>query len=268
MLYFLKLGGSLITDKATPQTPRPEVLARLAAEIAEARRLRPELRLVLGHGSGSFGHAEARRHGTRNSVRSDDEWQGFALVSATAARLNRIVVDAMLAAGVPVISFQPSASAQCRDGMIQAMAVEAIASALEHGLAPLVYGDVAFDEIRGGTIISTEDIFRYLALRLRPARVLLAGLDAGVYADWPAGRTVAPRLTAGTSALNVAGSNAPDVTGGMASKVAEMSALVREAPGAQVLIFSGDEPGNVLTALTEAEPAFGTWIGSEAVLTD
>ena len=64
-MLFLKLGGSLITDKHTPRTPRPDVLARLMQEITEARAARPGMRIVLGHGSGSFGHVEAKRYGTR-----------------------------------------------------------------------------------------------------------------------------------------------------------------------------------------------------------
>jgi isopentenyl phosphate kinase len=55
-LVFLKLGGSLITDKDTPRSPRRDVLARLAAEILYAHRQRPQMQLVIGHGSGSFGH--------------------------------------------------------------------------------------------------------------------------------------------------------------------------------------------------------------------
>ena len=80
MLIFLKLGGSLITDKNTPRALRPELLARLMREIAEARAARPGMRIVLGHGSGSFGHVEARRYGTRAGVRTDEDWLRFAEV--------------------------------------------------------------------------------------------------------------------------------------------------------------------------------------------
>ena len=45
------------------------------------------------------------------------------------------------------------------------------------------------------------------------------------------------------------GSAATDVTGGMASKVQGMLNLVEEIPGLEVLIFSGDQPGNVAAAL-------------------
>ncbi len=265
MLYFLKLGGSLITDKDAPQTARPEALARLAGEIADGLGARPDLRLVLGHGSGSFGHSEASKHGTHQGVRTIEDWRGFAQVGAAAARLNRIVTDALLAAGLPVVALQPSASAASRDGVIESLAVLPICAALDHGLVPLLYGDVAFDAARGGTILSTEDLFCWLARRLRPARILLAGAEAGVYSDWPAGRTVVPRITVAEAVQHAAvlhGSSAPDVTGGMASKVAEMLALAREAPGLEALIFSGEQPGNVYRALAHDDANLGTTISA------
>ena len=42
-LVFLKLGGSLITDKTQASTPRIEVIERLVDEIANAKR---EKRLI------------------------------------------------------------------------------------------------------------------------------------------------------------------------------------------------------------------------------
>ncbi len=65
MLTFLKLGGSLITDKDSPHTARPEILRRLADEIVAARQSNPAMQLLIGHGSGSFGHMPAKKYGTR-----------------------------------------------------------------------------------------------------------------------------------------------------------------------------------------------------------
>ena len=59
------------------------------------------------------------------------------------------------------------------------------------GSVPVVFGDVALDEVRGGTIISTEEIFAWLAVRLRPQRVILAGEVAGVL-ERPAARGPRP----------------------------------------------------------------------------
>ena len=61
MVTLLKLGGSLITDKNQNATLRPDVLARLASEIYAALEQKPQP-LLIGHGSGSFGHFEAKTH--------------------------------------------------------------------------------------------------------------------------------------------------------------------------------------------------------------
>lgn len=285
-VVFLKLGGSLITDKTRPRTPRPETLARLMAEIAAARAEQPGLRLVLGHGSGSYGHAEGQKHGTRAGVRGPEQWRGFADVQWVANQLNRLVVDAAREAGLPVVNCPPSASAVCRDGLIEALALAPIEAALAHDLVPVVQGDVAVDTVRGGTIVSTEDVFRYLAPRLRPARILLAGIERGVLAHWPDGEIVPevgvhrdaslPQASiSGAHAADVTGemeavgatsrspdrlarltgSHAADVTGGMEAKVRETLAMVASAPGCEALIFSGVEPDLVRRALLgEAVP--------------
>jgi isopentenyl phosphate kinase len=67
-LVLLKLGGSLITDKTRPYTPRLDKLADLATEIAQALRTHPHLLLILGHGSGSFGHTAAKKYGTKDGL--------------------------------------------------------------------------------------------------------------------------------------------------------------------------------------------------------
>ncbi|HSJ58629.1 MAG TPA: isopentenyl phosphate kinase [Anaerolineae bacterium] len=268
-LTFLKLGGSVITDKTRPETPRPDVLARLAAEIAAALRERPDLRLVMGHGSGSFGHIAAHRHGTRAGVHDSTGWHGFAEVAAVAARLNRIVAAALLDAGVPAFSVQPSASARCRAGELVFLDSASVEAALAHGLVPLVYGDVAFDDVRGATIISTEQLLAYLAPRLRPSRLLLAGIVDGVYDADPLSHPDAshiPRITpANWPAVRVrlGGSHATDVTGGMASKVEAVMTLVEAVPGLSARILSGERPGALYTALVDPFSDAGTLLCSQ-----
>jgi isopentenyl phosphate kinase len=251
-LVFLKLGGSLITDKARARTPRPDVLARLAGEIAQARRETPGLQLLLGHGSGSFGHIEAQKFGTANGVSTGAEWAGFAAVWAAADRLNRLVIDALTTAGVPVLRIAPSSCAMLDDGRLTEFVTEPVRRALESGLVPVVYGDAVFDRTRGGGIASTEMVFGRLARSFHPRRILLAGIERGVFSDYPARQTVIPRI--GSSEREglrerVGGSEHTDVTGGMLSKVLSMLALVGEEKELGVLVFSGEEKGNIRRAL-------------------
>ncbi|MEK7808176.1 MAG: isopentenyl phosphate kinase [Chloroflexota bacterium] len=246
-MVFLKLGGSLITNKNRDQTVLLNVLNRLATEIANALKAKPDMRLLIGHGSGSFGHTEGKKHGTRQGVTTPEGWLGYADVAQVAAKLNRHVFDALRNAGIAAINFQPSASAICRDGIITSMAVAPILNAFDHRLVPLVMGDVAIDEVRGGTIISTEDVFRFLAPQLNPREILLAGIERGALTQYPNGDVI-PLIT--SSNINdirqmLHGSLAPDVTGGMEAKVLEMLALAQTMKGLKIGIFSGAETGSV-----------------------
>lgn len=118
-LIFLKLGGSFITDKREAHAYRDERMLQAAQEIASAYS--SEMRLLIGHGSGSFGHVTAAKYGTAQGVQTTEQWHGFAEVSLVARRLNALVLEALYAAGLPVIGFQPSASAHAADGRIEAM---------------------------------------------------------------------------------------------------------------------------------------------------
>ena len=263
-LIFLKLGGSLITDKSREATAREGVIRRAAREIKEALAARPDLRLLVGHGSGSFGHFVAQRHGLLEG--GPPNWPGYAETGAAAARLNRLLTDIFLAEGVPVVSIQPSASAHCCDGELVGMATEPIELMLRHGLTPLVYGDVALDEVRGCTIISTEQIFAYLADHLEPARIVLAGEVEGVFTADPL-KNESAQLIPEISRQNLhqvehklAGSHGVDVTGGMLTKVRIMHALVQGRPELKVQLISGRRPGMIRRALLEPDLGEGTTI--------
>ena len=273
-VVFLKLGGSLLTDKTRARALRADVLARLAGEIAAALQQRSipngswlPLRLLIGHGSGSFGHIPASKYGTRTGVTSPEEWRGYAQTSREAAQLNRLVVDALWEAGVPVLAIQPSASASCHDGEIKSLSERPLLSALAQNLVPVVYGDVAMDDVRGGTIISTEQIFRWLAPRLQPHRVLLVGEVAGVLSADPAtgrpGDLIGEITPASLPALEqvLGGSRGVDVTGGMLAKVTEMVRLAQTVPSlTAVHLISGLVPGLVREALVDPFVPEGTRI--------
>jgi isopentenyl phosphate kinase len=189
-------------------------------------------------------------------VRSPEEWHGFAHVAAVAARLNRLVVDQFLQVGVPVWSLQPSASALCRAGELVWLATAPLKHALAHGLMPLIYGDVAMDEVQGGTIISTEQILAYLVRQLRPAHFVLVSRVDGVFDRDPQDTSAQPIPTISatnwaTVQARLSGSDAPDVTGGMRAKVEQVVTLVQELPGLTAHILSGEREGALEAVLLE-----------------
>lgn len=266
MYTFIKLGGSVITDKSGREAADLPLIARLADEIAQARAANPALRLIIGHGSGSFGHHYAATYGVHRGLAADADWMGFALTAGAALRLNRIVVDALLAAGVPALQIQPSAALRSDAGQISAWDTAAVATALDHGLFPVIHGDVAFDSAQGSAIISTEQLLAHLALAtpLRPSRIILVGEDA-VYTADPRVDLNAERIPLITAAnINevlhgASGSHAVDVTGGMRSKLDLMWHLVQAVPGLEVRLI-GPKPSLLAAALGAAPLDAGTVI--------
>ncbi len=271
-LIFLKLGGSLITDKTLPYTPRLDKLADLAVQISTVLSTH-HLSLVLGHGSGSFGHTAAKQYKTREGLPPSvlrtsppiffenggrprwgwGYWRGFSEVWYQASTLNRFVMESLHVAGVPSLALAPVSAVTASDGKVSSWDLTPLKAALSAGLVPVVYGDVIFDTVRGGTILSTEDLFEHLARELHPQRILLAGLEGAVWADFPERRQRVEKITPASFdgvKAGVGASHGADVTGGMESKVRQMLALVMEIPGLTAQIFSGETPGNVQKVLS------------------
>lgn len=259
MITLVKIGGSLITDKTREKAFRQPTASRLAREVREVLDQDGTLRLVIGHGSGSFGHYAADRYHTMRGVSSQADWIGFAEVAAVASELSCLVAATFQEVGVPVWRLQPSASAQCEDGVMTSMNTDVISTAIEKKLIPLVHGDVSLDVVRGGTIISTETIFKYLAQKLPVTRIILLGEVAGVY---DTAQHVIPKITPqnySDVADALGGSRGTDVTGGMLSKVQDMLSLVQSHSSLEIRIADGRVP-NLLQDILLGDVDVGTRI--------
>lgn len=254
-IVLVKLGGSLITDKARERTVRRADLLRLVAELAAA--LRGGRRTVLlGHGSGSFGHVAAARHRVQEGARGRGQLPGISRTQSEAAALHRIVIQALRDAGLNPFSIVPSSAIVTRQGRSGTVAVsvaaEPLLRALDAGLLPVTYGDVVMDRDQGVAICSTEVALVALARRLlrsgrRITRALWFGDTAGILDAQ--GRTIRRVRPGGGRALRelVGGAAATDVTGGMRHRLDAALTLARL--GIPSLIASGREPGLVERAL-------------------
>lgn len=259
-VVLIKLGGSLITDKARPETPRPEVIARLAREIAGA-----SCRLIVGHGSGSFGHVAARRYGIAEGIHSPDQLPGLSLTQQRAAALHRLVVEALAEVRALPYSIAPSSCIVTAAGHPAAFADEPLLQALENGLLPVLYGDVVMDREQGAAICSTEQVFETVARCLLDRgwtirRALWLGETDGLYDE--SGQTI-PHLS-GVSGISfeeaaraIGSPKGTDVTGGMRLRLE--TALTLAKLGIPSLLLNGLTPGLLSQAL-QGETVPGTEI--------
>ena len=247
-VVFLKLGGSLITHKSRRASVRRGELQRLAAELAQGAA-RCRARVVVGHGSGSFGHQAAQRHALQNYRNPRPQAPPTAAVQRAAHDLHRQVVAALEEAGATPFSVLPSSNCSGRTGKVTRMDVTPFLNAMAAGLTPVTGGDVVLDSTGLATICSTESVFIKLARRLvarghRVRRALWLGNTDGVYDE--EGRTM-PSISSASRRGSVGGSEDTDVTGGMSLRVNTALSLARV--GVESWLLDGRVPGALLRAL-------------------
>lgn len=259
----LKLGGSLITDKSKPYTERAEIIKVLVRQIREALEENNRLRLIIGNGAGSYAHYPAKLYEVSNGITRESQKMGFCMVQDGAARLNRIIVSALLREGVRAISISPSSLCITRNGRIKKFFIEPIIGLLSLNMVPVIYGDIVFDETRGCAIVSTEVLLSHIALlfinqKRKIKEIIHNGVTKGVL---DLSGEVIPVITQKNIAklqkvfTSVTGY---DVTGGMIHKVRESLKLTKY--GITSRIINGISEENLLKRALKGSATSGTKI--------
>lgn len=259
-LVVIKLGGSLITHKRRHRTVRRAELSRMAGEIAALIRT-SRFPVLLGHGSGSFGHVAAAESGVHDGMTGRHATVGVSRTQAAASELHAIVMKALRDAGVAAYSVAPSSAIVSRGpGSRPRVFLEPLMRALDEGLLPVTYGDIVMDQQRGCSICSTESALLAFTRALRASdrsvsdAVWLGDTD-GIVDE--AGASVARvRLRdAGRVRRLVGGSAATDVTGGMRHRLETALALARI--GVRSYLLDGRRRG-ILRRVLGGGPVPGT----------
>ena len=231
------MGGSVITDKSSKESPRPAAIRGMARAIARAKEP-----TVVVHGGGSYGHYWSTKYGMHTKPGAADP-HGVARVKRSMIELNSIVLDAMARAGLAPYCMPPSALVSGKR-LMHARAREA-ARIAESGMVPVTYGDALW---HGGKtyILSGDRLMSMLAPVLRARLAVFATAVDGVYDD--EGRVIKEMGGRRAGASEVPG----DVTGGMARKISESRRIARS--GTDVLITNGNRPDKMIYAPGRARP--------------
>jgi len=249
-MYVIKLGGSAITIKSEPFTPRLEVIKRIPEEIEPALP-----KLVLVHGAGSFGHQIASEYKIHEGFKAKPQLIAASFLKRKMSELTHLVQDSLLEAGIPVFPFHPSSFMIFEDGRPIERNIEPLKGFFKVGLIPLIPPDGAFDIKRGFSIVS-GDLSSAIVAQELSASALIFGMDVdGLILEGELvehltpeeAREIAKRL------------EASDVSGGIRGKLL-ISAEVAEA-GIPVYLVNLLEPYR-LRKLLEGEKVPATIITS------
>ncbi|MFH2112179.1 MAG: isopentenyl phosphate kinase [Candidatus Bathyarchaeota archaeon] len=255
-MRILKLGGSIVTDKDKPFTPNTQNIERLAAEVAASM----PTPLVIVHGGGSYGHPVAKQYNIGEGYKRPDQLMGFSRTHQAMVQLNKIIVDALLDAGVPAFSLSPSSFIVTEARRITKLDTAKIKRYLGAGMVPVLYGDAVLDTQQGFAILSGDQLVMRLATSLKADRIVLGSDVDGVYTADPKlvkEARLIPRLSLKEldGMVKIGEALNTDVTGGMLGKVREAAEAI--AAGVEVILVNAGEAGRVEAALS-GEKVMGT----------
>ena len=244
-MILVKLGGSVITDKGQYRRFDRETAGRLASEIAAAGE-----RMVLVHGAGSFGHILAKEHRLHLGITEDAQLRGAAEVMADVRELDLEMCRCLVHAGLPVVPLPLAACAVMRDGALERLELTTFLRYLDLGMVPMSFGDVVWDEVRGLSICSGDQLMMALAKELRPSRAIFVTDVDGVLTADPAhdpGAKLIERVDRGTLAALPRTQRNVDVTGSIYAKIQYMIDMAEVA--GECLVLNGKVPGRLEAAL-------------------
>ena len=256
-LVFIKLGGSLITDKEKAYTLRRNNIQNVAKSLSNIIREKKDTLFIIGNGAGSYGHYAATIHDYHKPF-------GFAFLQRKVKELNAIIVEELLRNGIPSISLSFSAISTAKSGKLQTIYLDSLKGFLESGVTPALYGDVVYDSKKNSTIFSTENIFSVLCEKLGRSykiskMIHLTTVDGFLDEN----KKVIPHITQrnfSSIKKNLYKTKGFDVTGGMVHKIEESLKLAKN--GIETHIVNGSID-NVLESIVLNGEGSGTLVTSK-----
>ncbi len=244
-MLLVKLGGSVLTDKARLRTPRKAAIARLTKELVG---LGDDLLVV--HGAGSFGHVLARRYALKGPA-APGKAKGAATVQRDVRALDDLVVGGLLRAGLSPVVLPPSALLSLDDGRVVSFDVAPFKDYVGQGFTPVTFGDVVRDRARGVAVCSGDVLMLELAKAFHPRCVVFAVDVDGLYTADPRTHDDARLLLAVSQEdlplIDFGPAKGADVTGGIEAKVRRMLEIASHAD--ECIIVNGNVKNRVRDAL-------------------
>jgi isopentenyl phosphate kinase len=179
-MFIIKLGGSVITDKAKECCFKQETVDQLAAELKHANK-----EIILIHGAGSFGHILAKKYKLNNGFKRKSQVEGFALTQAMVQRLNNLVLASLHNHDLPAVSLPPHAVLSLSNHKLSRVDCPLFKKYLDLGFLPVSFGDVALDARLGFSICSGDLLVQLLAAEFKPEKVIFVLDEDGLYSANP-----------------------------------------------------------------------------------
>ena len=174
-MILIKLGGSIITNKKKPLSPRKKTIENIAKHLKKI-----DEPIIIVHGGGSFGHYWSVKYDMHTKPMKYNT-HGISIVKNSMIELNKIILDTFLKNKLNPYCLPPTdfmSGDKPITGKIKE--IEKIANA---GLIPITFGDALWYGHKKTYILSGDKIMTHISKILKPRLSIFALNENGLYSD-------------------------------------------------------------------------------------
>ncbi|MGD8431749.1 MAG: isopentenyl phosphate kinase [Nitrosopumilaceae archaeon] len=234
-MILIKLGGSIITNKEKPLSPKRKTIDSLAKSLKKISEP-----MIIVHGGGSYGHYWSVRYDMHTQPKKYSI-RGVAIVKNSMVELNKIILDSFVKNRLSPYCLPPTDFMAGNKPITRK--VKEIEKISKSGLIPVTFGDALWYGQNKTYILSGDKIMTHLAKILKPKLTIFALNEDGLYSDLKT-KDLIHELKGEKPKIS---DNLMDVTGGMTRKVEEASKIAKM--GMNVFFVNGNKPQRIVKAV-------------------
>jgi isopentenyl phosphate kinase len=234
-MILIKLGGSIITDKEKPLSPRKKDIENIAKNLKKINEP-----IIIVHGGGSFGHYWSVKYDMHTKPKKNN-MHGVSIVKNSMIDLNKIILDVFVKNKLNPYSLPPTDFMSGNKPMVKK--IKEITKIAKSGLIPITYGDALWYGNKKTYILSGDKIMTYLAKILKPRLVIFVLNEDGLYSDLKTRKLIYELKEENPKVSE----NKMDVTGGMTRKVEEATVIAKN--GMNVFFVNGNKSERIVKAI-------------------
>ncbi len=234
-MILIKLGGSIITNKEKPLSPRKKSIDKIVRTLKKI-----DESIIVVHGGGSYGHYWSIKYNMHTKP-ANYNIHGVSVVKNSMVELNKIILDSFLKNKLNPYCLPPTDFIFGNKPIIKK--VKEIEKIAKTNLIPITFGDALWFGKKKSYILSGDKIMSVLANILKPRLCVFVLNVDGLYSDPKTKKLI--RELKGEKPLIIKSSK--DVTGGMKRKVDEATKISKN--GMNVFFVNGNKPERIVEAV-------------------
>ncbi len=234
-MILIKLGGSIITNKEKPLSPRKKTIENLAKSIRKINEP-----MIIVHGGGSYGHYWSVKYDMHTKPRKYNQ-KGVSIIKNSMIDLNKIILDSFVKNRLNPYCLPPTDFMGGNKPILKK--VKEIEKISKANFIPVTFGDALWYGQGKTYILSGDKIMTHLSKILKPRLCIFALKEDGLYSDLKSKKLIYELKNEKPTFSETK----MDVTGGMTRKVEEASNISKM--GINVFFVNGNKPDRIVKAI-------------------